>query len=178
MFRLAIVSFEGFSNELASKIVAFTSVRENREYWEWYIDDHYSREAVRNIRGIVDRFMQLAHVPAGVVPSHEVSAYLREATRCYLYGFSQASIALSRAAMEAGLNEYLKRKLKSTPELTLLQKIKKAEQFKLIDRSYARMAEDVSRAAGMVLHQKPAPSSLAFDCLSRARGVLLALYET
>jgi hypothetical protein len=175
MFKLAIPSFEGFSTKLASKIVA--SFREDQELWEWVIDNHYSREAVKNIRGIVHRFMQLSHVPAGVLPSPEVSAYLREATRCYIYGFAQASIALSRAAMEAGLNEYLRRKLKSAPQLKLLEKIKKAEQFKLIDRTHAGMAEDVSKAAGMVLHQKPATSSLAFDSLSRARGVLLALYE-
>jgi hypothetical protein len=61
--------------------------------------------------------------------------------------------------------------------LKLLEKIKKAERFKLLDRSHAGMAEDVSKAAGMVLHQKPATSSLALDSLSRARGVLLALYE-
>jgi hypothetical protein len=58
-----------------------------------------------------------------------------------------------------------------------MEKIKKAEQFKLIDRSHAGMAEDVIKAAGMVLHQKPATSSLAFDTLSRTRGVLLALHE-
>ena len=175
MFRLAISSLEGFSNDLVGKLIACW--RNDPDLWDWVVDDHYSREAVKNIRGIVHRFMKLSHVPAGVLPSPEVSTYLREATRCYIYGFSQASIALSRAALEAGLNEYLRRKLRAAPQLKLLEKIKKAEQFKLIGRSHAAMAEDVSKAAGMVLHQKPATSSLAFDSLSRVRGVLLALYE-
>lgn len=175
MFKVAISSLEGFSNDLAAKIASLW--RDDPELWDWIVDDHYSREAVRNIRGIVRRFMQLSRVPAGVLPSPEVATYLREATRCYIYGFSQASIALSRAALEAGLNEYLRRKLKAAPQLKLLEKVKKAEQFKLIGRSHAGMAEEVSKAAGMVLHQKPATSSLAFDTLSRTRGVLLALYE-
>ena len=175
MFKLAISSLESFSNDLATKIVALW--RDDPELWDWVVDDHYSREAVTNIRGIVRRFKKLSHVPAGVLPSPEVATYLREATRCYIDGFSQASIALSRAALEAGLNEYLRRKLKAAPQLKLLEKVKKAEQFKLVDRKRAAMAEDVSKAAGMVLHQKPATSSsLAFDTLSRTRSVLLALY--
>jgi len=174
-FKLAISSLEGFSDKLAAELVA--SFQDDPELWDWIIDDHYSREVVANIRGMVNRFLKLSQVPAGIIPSSEVTIYLREATRCYAYGFSQASIALARAALEAGLNEYLRRKVKAGVALKLMEKIKAAERFKLIDRSCAALAEDVSKAAGMVLHQKPASDSLAFDTLSRTRGVLLALYE-
>jgi len=175
LLHVATSSLEGFSTEVEYKLLA--ALKENRDIWEWSADDHYSREAVANIRRTVNRFLKLSPVLTGVVPNDEVSAYLREATRCYIYGFSQASIALSRAALEAGLNEFLKRKMGSSYDESLTKKIRKAEQFKLIDRNRAGMAEDVCRAAGMVLHQKPAPDALAFDALVRTRGVLLKLYE-
>jgi len=153
MLKLAVSSLEGFSDDLAAQLVS--SFKEDPDYWDWIVDDHYSREAVGNIRGIVDRFSKLSHVPAGVIPSAEVTRYLREATRCYVYGFAQASIALSRAALEAGLNDYLRRKVKAAGELKLMEKVKWAERCKLIDRSCSALAEDVSKAAGMVPSLEP-----------------------
>ena len=171
---VATSSFEGFSNDIARKLV--TALKANPDTWVWAVDDHYSREAVGNIRGTVRRFLKLTHIPVGIIPSKEINTYLREATRCYVYGFPQASIALSRAALESGLNELLKRRVGAVPKLDLVEKINKAEEYKLIGRSHAGKAHDVRKAAGMVLHQKPASASLSFDTLSRTRDVLLALY--
>ena len=51
MFKLAISSLEGFSNDLATKIVALW--RDDSELCDWVVDDHYSRRAVRNIRAAI-----------------------------------------------------------------------------------------------------------------------------
>ena len=75
--------------------------------------------ALTDLAGTVARhragIAALKPVLAGQVPSAEVSLYLREATRCYLYGFFQGSTALCRAALEAGINELLQRRFSRTP---------------------------------------------------------------
>jgi len=176
LIRLAARSLEGFSESWARKL--FDVLREDADTWRWAVDDFYSREAVDNIGGIVRRFLRLSPVLVGIIPSKDVSLYLREATRCYIYGFFEATTALSRAAVEAGLNEYLKRRLGSVPSQKLMEKVKSANAWKLLTSASAGMAEEVAKAAGMVLHQRPAKSEgLAFDTLVRARGLLLELYQ-
>jgi len=102
----------------------------------------------------------------------------RHATdRTYIYGFFQASIALCRAALEAGLNELLKRSMGTTPRMDLIGKINQASRFKLLDSMSASEAHEVRKAARTVLHEKPASQSLAFDTVARARGVLIKMYE-
>ena len=75
----------------------------------------------------MSRFVRLSPVLVGVIPAKEVTVYLREGTRCFIYGFFQASIALCRAALEAGLNDHFQRKTGATPQMDLSGKIKGAE---------------------------------------------------
>jgi hypothetical protein len=174
--RAATSSLEGFTEPWATKLLDL--LRDNPDSWEGFVDDHYSREVVGSLGGIVRRFMRLAPVLIGIAPSEEVRLYLREATRCYIYGFFEASIVLSRAALEAALNHYLKRRLGAIPSQQLVAKVKSANKWKLLSSQSAAMAEDLAKAAGMVLHQRPAKSErLAFDTLVRARGVLRELFQ-
>lgn len=111
--REATSSLEGFTGKLEKDIVDL--LYRYPEIRKHMVDDFYSHEVVANIPGMVNRFLRLCPVLVGVIPSREVSLYLREATRCFIYGFFQASIALCRAALEAGLNEHLERRLGSVP---------------------------------------------------------------
>ena len=176
LIHVAAQSLEGFAEPWAKKLVEL--LRQDPDLWEWVVDEFYSRQVIDSLRGLNGRFLRLSPILIGIVPSKEVNLYLREATRCYIYGSFEASIALSRAALEAGLNEYLKRRLGAVPSQKLIEKVKKANLWKLLTSVSAGMAEDVSKAAGMVLHQRPAKSDqLAFDTLVRARGVLRELYQ-
>ena len=110
------------------------------------------------------------------VPGQEVKIYLREASRCFIYGFFQASIALSRAALEAGLNDHLRKTVGTIPEVDLATKVKKAAEYKLVSAASASLGHAVRISAREVLHQKPANENSAFDTLVQARGFLMELY--
>jgi len=169
-----LTSLEGLSESQIKK--TYEAWQEIPYIFEWAVDWWSCKDAIQRIRAIRDRFFSLRPAITGRVPDTEVNSYLREATRCYLYGFSQASIALSRAAMEVGLNKHLEKALSAVPSLKLNEKIRQAEQWKLLSGAMCEFARDVSKAAGRVLHQRPAPEKLAFNTLIRARAVLMELY--
>jgi len=175
MFQVAISSLEGFAEPYAKRLLEL--LQEHRDTWEWFADDFYSREVVGNVQVMRTRFLNLCPVLVGVIPSREVAVYLREATRCYIYGFFQATIALCRAALEAGLNEHLERRLGRVPAQDLVDKIDAAQRLQLISGQGAHLAHEVRKTARNVLHRKPAKSNLAFDTLVQTRGFLQELYE-
>lgn len=175
MIRAAVSSLEGFAEPYVRRLLAL--LQSDRQNWQWFVDDFYSREAVARIQGMVSRFLRLAPVLTGVIPTKEVTVYLREATRCFIYGFFQASIVLCRAALEAGLNHHLERKLGTIPNMDLADKIQSALRFKLVTAPAATLAHGVRKSARDVLHRKPAKQTLAFATLVRTRGFLMELYE-
>lgn len=145
--------------------------------WEAVVDGFYCREALAKIPAIVERLSKLSPVLAVVIPNEEVSVYLSEATRSFIFGFFQASIVLCRAAVEAGLNDHLRRKLLVLPTLDLAEKIDAAERFRLIPPDTAQFAHAVREEANNVLHRKPAKETVAFDTLVRSRGFLGELFK-
>jgi hypothetical protein len=161
LITVAMSSLEGFAPAAADQLLKFW--RNSPDSWHWAVDDYYARQSVTDIAQIVRRFLKLTPVLVGRIPSDEVSVYLREATRTYIHGFFQASTALSRAALEAGINEHLKGKLGAVPNTDLID--------------IARLAHEVRKAGGNVLHKSPAPEKLAFDTLISARKILMNLYE-
>jgi hypothetical protein len=144
-------------------------------YWKHTGDQFYAREAVSHLPDMVERFSRLRPILVGKLPDRRLAVYLREATRCFVYGFFQGSIALSRAALEAGLNRHVELKLGSLPQMELKETIEKAARFKLISGGTADMAQRVRKLANQVLHSKPASEALAFEALVAARGVLREL---
>ena len=174
LVKSATSSLEGFAPSEAKVLLAFW--QRHPESWKWATDEFYSRQSVSDIPKVVRRFLKLSPVLVGRIPSTEVSLYLREATQCFLHGFYQGSTALSRAAMEAGINELLSRQLGTAPSIDLVEKLRKLERFKLLDSSTAREAHEVRKAGGSVLHRSPAPEKLAFEILLKARHVLMKLY--
>jgi len=175
LIAVAMSSLEGFAPAAADQLIKFW--HQDPENWSCAVDDYYARQSIRDIPRIVQRFLKLTPVLVGRIPSDEVSLYLREATRSYIYGFLQASTALSRAALEAGINEHLKGKLGAVPNTDLIDKLNQLERFKLITADIAHLAHDVRKAGGNVLHKSPAPDKLAFDTLISARKILKKLYE-
>ena len=175
LLRLTVSSLEGFSPQEVESVLSI--FKKDAELWRWAVDNFYTREVVEGVHGMVNRFLRLTPVLAGVIPSSEVKVYLRESSRCFIYGFFQASIALSRAALEAGLNDSLREKLGKIPEVELAQKINQAARLKLVSAAGASLANSGRIAARDVLHRKPAKENTAFDALVQSRGFLGELYE-
>jgi len=173
--RQAAQSLEGFKDPPHPH--GFMTPQMEEWYWKSTGDEFYSREMVSNLPGMVERFSRLKPVLVGRLPDKQVTIYLREATRCFIYGFFQGSIALSRAALESGLNRHMERKLGSVRPMELKVNIEKSHLFKLISGGAAQLAEKVRKSANQVLHSKPATEALAFDVLVAVRGVLGELYE-
>jgi hypothetical protein len=171
---LATCSLEGFPKPFAQKLVNLW--RQQPDIWRWAADDFYSREAVEGIAGRVGRFVRLSPVLVGVIPAKEVTVYLREGTRCFIYGFFQAAVSLCRAALEAGLNDHFQRKTGATPQMDLNGKIRGAVKFKLINPKEERLAERIRKVANRVLHEESVKEKLAFGILRDTREFLTELY--
>ena len=175
--RSLMLSLEGFSDSRMKEL--HQGLREHiPSFLEHLSDEFYTREFLSHTPLMVKRFIKLTPVLAGRVPSKEINIYLREATRCFIYGFFHASTALSRAALEIGLNENLKRRIGWLGEdTTLVSKIRKAAEKNLINPKTSQLALKVVKAGNSVLHKKPASEKLAFDTLKSAREVLLELHK-
>ena len=83
----------------------------------------------------------------GLAPDSVVS-YLRESTRCWLYGFHGASVALSRACLE----ETLKNQLRASGALDYLNKL--ARTRGLLDDCMFDMAEKIRVTGNKFLHER------------------------
>jgi hypothetical protein len=171
--RRVATSLEGFAD--VSAVRFFTVWKDLPDEWRSIVNDFYTREALRNIPSTVERFVRLTPVLVDILPSKEVSIYLREASQCFVHGFFQASIALARSAVESGLNQHIKRRLGAIPATPLADKIDAAARFKLISPAGAKLAHDVRKTARDVLHRKPVKDSFAFETIVQARGFLKEL---
>lgn len=159
----------------------FSSIEEMpspfREYEELQIDEAYTRDMLERIPKMVRRTLRLSTMPrSDRPPSKETNLYLREATRSYVFGFWQASIALSRAAVEAALKEKVDRSFLSGCD-NLKEIIRAAERTRVLDNAAAELAYHVSNRGNESLHGNPHSEDVAWATLTGARGVLGYIYD-
>lgn len=140
-----------------------------------FLDEFYTREVVRAVRGYVQRTMNLSRLQAARTPSTTTNSYLREAVRTYVFGFPQASIALSRAALEQALKEELGHQDRKV-FLEMNSLLDEAEGAGVIDGVIRRTARRIATEADGVLHEKPADLAKAYNVLLMLRGVLQHIY--
>jgi hypothetical protein len=150
LIKVAVTSLEGLTSEETEAVRNFFTAWP--ECWRWGTDWWYCKDAVERIAPITKRFLKLSPILTRVSHRQDVNTYLREATKCYLYGFFQASTALFRTALETGLNDFLHRKLGPTQGLKL--------------------------AANEAIHENPITEMNAFDVLTKTRCVLETLYHS
>ena len=153
-----------------------TLVETSRDLIEDFLDDRFTVEAVDGVQSSVKRLMKLSRLEALRLPSTVTNGYLREAVRTYLFGFPQASIALSRAALEQALKENLGHQL-SGEFRSMDELLKEARKYKLLDRTMELCARDVAKAGDGVLHEKPTTDSKALEVLDKLRGLLQHIYS-
>lgn len=151
-------------------------VQTSPELIENFLNDKFAREAVDAVPGYVQRTMQLSRMEATRVPSHVTNSYLQEAARTFVFGFAQASIALSRAALEQAIRENLG--YQGTGKFVTFQElIDEALKWRILDKLTARMARDLAKIGDGVLHEKPANLTQARDALDKLRGILQHIYS-
>ncbi|MEK7281556.1 MAG: hypothetical protein AAB037_04295, partial [Chloroflexota bacterium] len=79
-------------------------VRQFHDRVAWSLDDSLSRIMVSEIPRMVSRALQLEPLLLKQSTQADENPHIREATRCYLFGLFNASVALSRAALEQALD--------------------------------------------------------------------------
>ncbi|MCI0723927.1 MAG: hypothetical protein L0338_33960 [Acidobacteria bacterium] len=151
-------------------------VRNDPDLIAHFLDERFTRELIDTVPGCVTRTLQLSRMDASRTPSKVTNAYLREATRTFILGLPQASIALSRAALEQGLKENLGRQL-SGKFIKFHELLEEAEKWHLLDKVTKRIARDLAKAADDVLHEKPATLEKAREILEQLRGLLQHIYS-
>ncbi len=176
MIRIATASLEGFTDSLGKKILDL--LRDHPSTWRWSVDDYFTRQQLAAVPGMVGRFLDLRDVLAGRIPGKDVSTNLSEAARCYIQGFFQASVALSRTALEGGLDEFLSGGPRIPLNCDLVEKINWGERVGLLPRDIAQRAHSVRVSAREVLHRKHvADKRKTLETLVNARSVLKFLYR-
>ena len=63
---------------------------------EDWLDNYYVHYLLKRVPKMVARTVKLSSMIPRKIPSSATNLYLREATRSYIYGFWQSSVALAR----------------------------------------------------------------------------------
>lgn len=150
-------------------------VREAPDLVEAFLDEYYTRRVVDSVSGYVTRTMKLSRLEATRTPSKTTNGYLREAVRTFVFGFPQACIALSRAALEQALKEELGHQDKKI-FLDMNSLLDEAEGAGIIDGVIRKTARKIATEADNVLHEKAADLVKAYDVLVMLRGVLQHIF--
>jgi predicted translin family RNA/ssDNA-binding protein len=150
-------------------------VAEMPDAFKGFLDDRYTRKVIDAIPGYVRRTMELSRLEGSRIPSKITNGYLEEAVRTYIFGFPQASIALSRAALEQALKEELGHQCVKT-FLDMNSLLDEAEGLGTIDGVIRKTARKIASEADAVLHEKPADPAKAYEVLVMLRGVLQHIY--
>lgn len=172
-------SLEGFSDDGMNSLIAFWKDMDRRSVFGFkdLLEDAYFRDLLKQVPKMVDRTLQLSQIVANRIPSTPTSAYLQEATRTYIAGFWQASVALSRAAVEEALREKAKNRNLGVEAYELKLLLQAACRLGILDNAHLQLAREVQVIGNQVLHGKPTNDSEAWDALCAARGVLRHLFE-
>ena len=140
------------------------------------LDERFTRDLIKGVPGYVERTMQLSRLDASRLPSKTTNSYLQEAVRTYIFGLPQASVALSRAALEQSLKENLG--YQGTPtSIEMNTLLDEAEGAGVIDKTIRRLARKVANEANNVLHERPTSLAKTYEVLAMLRSVLQHLYD-
>jgi hypothetical protein len=180
MAEQIIEARESFSNEKFS-ILDFDldlekGLQNDPQIFEIEIDRVLTCRALEDVPRMVKRLTRMSKLTALCSPSGQTGVYIREAARTYVYGFMQASAAMSRAALEQALKERLA--LQGTSVfITFQDLVDDAKKWKILDDKTARAVRDTAKKADSVLHAEPIGEDGAFDVLIEVRGLLQQIYD-
>lgn len=173
--RLEIESVESLLPHELTELIH--DMHSRRDMLEFGLDDFNMRYFLDDVPKIVKRALKLEPLFIKKPMDGPVEIYVREASRAYLFGLFQGSVALTRSAIEQALREHLRTKaphLAQTNEFLSL--LRGAELSKSPDGPLLQFAHEVRKRANEVLHGTPCGDQEAFDLLIKTRKVVDALY--
>jgi hypothetical protein len=149
------------------------------------IDEIFAVELLSSLNSVVQRAMEIRGIFIEDEPPKKVRIYLTEATRCYIYGFYQACIALCRAAIEAVLELKLGEKGWNVSMISedrkgeiLCAMIYTAEEKGIIDGTMSRNADLIRKRGNYCLHQRRLFSGIkSLECIKYTRVILEYIYR-
>jgi len=139
------------------------------------LDEYFTREMIRKIPKMVERTMRLSTLGVEKTPPEQLNTYFQEATKCFVLGLPQASIALCRAALAQGIRESA-RKAGLNPVGELSELIEVAARSKVLKGSSLQLANEVRLAGNRALHYGSSIDKNASEVLLKVRLVLLDLF--
>ena len=141
-----------------------------------YIGSSFENEIWGDRDNIIDRFKKLRKSFIKKKSSDKVRDMLSEATRCYVYGFNQATIALCRAALDYLLKEKLRKKAEDKCELSDL--IREARNKRILSTDAIRKkAWNVLENGNNVMHTRPFPFN-SLNIINDTKEVLENILES
>ena len=173
--RLTLASREGFTGEGFDAVEEL--VQKSPDFITDELDDFLTRLLLEEVPAMAERIIKLSRLDATIRPSNTTAGYIQEAVRTYVYGLPQASVAISRAALEQGLKERLGRQGDGV-FIRFQDLVDEAKKWKIIDVTTARQVRDTANKADRVLHERPADHNGAWDVLIEVRGLLQQIYSS
>jgi hypothetical protein len=143
------------------------------------LDDCLSRMLVSEIPRMVARAIQLEPMSIAKSPQADQNAYLREATRCYLYGLFNASVALSRSALEQALSSKIPTLLQRAAGGDTLRTLINTARSSILKQApeVCNAADQVRKAANRIVHGETCKERGAFRVLKDTRDIIVYLYR-
>jgi tellurite resistance protein len=152
------------TNELLGKIEGVNLI-----FW---IDKHITLAQLRQAPEMAERVLRLANLDSIEIPSEQTNKYIEEATRCYVYGLIQASVAMSRAALEQALKERLDAR-NDEGRIGLADLITDAGKRNVLSPQGVGAARKLKNQCNEVMHKTPQDNSESgFEILSGIRSLI------
>jgi len=134
---------------------------------------HYAFELIKVLARLNKKTFNLEAPPiTGLAPASVVS-YLSESTRCWLYGFHGASVALCRTCLE----EALKAQLPADDKGTLESMIDTANRRHLLDDCTVTLAHTVRKTANKFLHGESITEKESRGTLDATRSLVEQIFS-
>lgn len=146
----------------------------------------YGRELARLFPKMIRRAGKLQVLAASESVPDQVQEYLKEATKCFVYGRYIACLIVCRAAVEFGVKDFLIRsgKTKELEALRIGKKDSLEEMIKLCRTSAGRGlhpilddANEVRRWANEAVHERVPSQERCEEAFVKTRGLLRELYS-
>ena len=144
----------------------------------WSLNDCLSRFMVSEIPRMVSRAMQLEPLLIDQSARVDENPYLREATRCYMFGLFNASVTLSRSAVEHALSKKMPSLLQGKSKEDRLQTSIRTARASVLKRApeICDLADKTRKRANPIIHGKTCQESEALEILQDTRKILRFLY--
>jgi hypothetical protein len=144
----------------------------------WFLDDCLSRFMVSEIPRMVSRALQLEPLLVDQSARVDENPYLREATRCFMFGLFNAAVALSRSALELALSKKIPTLLQGKAREDRLQTLVRTARTSILKRApeICDLADRTRKRTNLIIHGKACQESEALAILQDTRRILRFLY--